>query len=778
MKKEPASPAQMLTQLRKKVEDIPSQESEDFGKLSESQISNMVHELHTHRIELELQNEELRQAWEELAVSRDLYTDLYDRAPVGYLTITAKGIIEKANLTAAEMLNTPRKFLLGQRLTDFIVSDDQDIYYRCRSSLLKKKVKQCCEVRIQRKGGEIFWARLDDILIENPGEDVSIRTVLNDINNEKQAVLALHQAHDELEVKVQQRTLELAKANVSLQDEILEHKRVSCAVEGYAQRQEIINNLLQLSLENLSLEERLSRCIEKIITFPGLGLKPSGIIFLRKKGWQELTLTAHSNISAPLLQACSRRGVGECLCGQAALQKRVVFSSWQDNCHEIIYQNMRPHGHYCVPIMVSGNVLGVLTLFTEEDALRNPVIEENLIASSNVLAGIIERATAKYSLDKRNELLSSIYATADSVALVTTDLEQDPPRITSFSPGAERIFGYTRNEVIGQPISLLNAPKQKHLLSGTLKRLKRGRKLSFPDTFLVRKSGEPFAATLTVHPLSNGRGSIIGTLGICMDISHLKMIQAELQRSNEELEKRVEERTIELQESQQHVLHTEKLAAIGRLSASIAHEFNNPMQGIVSVLSGIAKRAVLEKEDVDLLHSALNECKRITQLVRSLQDFNRPSSGKKEPVDLQKATETLLLLCKNDCKNRNINIVTDFGKDIPYVMAVSDQIKQVILNLLTNAADACPGGGTIYISTRPDGDAVRMEIRDTGVGISPDNISQIFEPFFSTKPEVKGTGLGLSVSYGIIKNHNGSLEVKSEPGKGATFTIILPARGC
>ncbi len=760
MKKEQIHSQEELAELRKKAEATVSLEFENTDNLSQDQIRSMVHELRTHQIELELQNEEMRQAWEQLTVTRDLYTDLYDRAPIGYLTISNNGLIQKINLTASEMLNTPRKFLVGQRFTDFIVSDDQDIYYCCRHKLLEKKTTQYCKVRMIKKGAESFWVKLEHDLVEDSEGEFSTRTVISDISKDKRTELALQ------------------KANKALKDEIVEHKRVRCELEEYSQRQEIINTLLGLSIERFSLEELLNRCIKKIISFPRLGLKPSGIIFLKEKDSQNLTLTGHSNISDELLQACSSRPVGECLCGQAALQKQVVFSSQQNASHEVLYQNMSPHGHYCVPIMAHDkDILGVLTLFTEEGTARDPVIEETLIVSSNVIASIIERAQAEYTLGIQNELLSSIYEAADSVALITTEFEKDSARITSFSPGAEKIFGYSRSEVLGQPISLLNVPEHKKLFPGTIKRLQAGQMLSFPDTLLTRKSGEHFAATVNIHPLSDGRDKIVGTLSICIDISHLKMFQAELQRSNIELGKRVEERTVELQKTQKKILHVEKLGAIGRLSASIAHEFNNPMQGIVSVLSGIAKRAPLEKEDVNLLNSALNECKRINRLVRSLQDFNRPSSEKKVPIDLQKTTETLLLLCKNDCKNRHINVVTDYGKDIPYVMAVSDQIKQVLLNLLTNAADACPNGGTIYISTRQDGDVVRMQIRDTGVGIEPENIERIFEPFFSTKPEVKGTGLGLPISYSIIKEHKGSLEVKSEPQKGATFTITLPVRG-
>ncbi len=764
-----------LIELRKKAEDQLKDEIKGIDLYSREQIRDMVHELRTHQIELELQNEELRQAWEELAVSRDQYTDLYDRAPVGYLTVSRDGLIKKANLTAAKMLDTPRQLLAGQRFTDFIVSEDQDSYYRCRYTLLEKKISQGCEVRLKKKGGQFFWGRIENNLLEDVEDGFSIRIVISDISKNKQAELAIQRAHVELEAKVQERTHQLARMNAKLQDEIIEHHYVRQELEEYSERQNILNNLLSLSVQGFSLDEMLKRCIDEIVAFPGLGLEPSAVIFLKDKRSDNLVIRAHNKVPEELLQACASRSLGECLCGRAALSGEVVFASWQDVCHEVVYQGMAPHGHYCVPIVAADkNVLGVVTLFTQEGVERDAVIEGTLVAAVHVIATLVERTEAVESLAKRNELLSSIYDSVDSVALITTDLGKDDICITSFSPGAEKIFGYSRDEIINKPMSLLNIPEYEKVMPGALQYLQAGKKFYFSDAILTRKSGECFAATVSVSPLSNGSGKIIGALGVCVDVSDLKKIQAELQQANEELEKRVEARTVELQKTQQQVLHVEKLSAIGRLAASIAHEFNNPMQGVVTVLNGIAKRAPLEDEDMRLLQSALDECRRVNWLVRSLQDFNRPSSGLREPVDLQKSIDMLLLLSKNEYKKKKIEVVTDYGQNIPYVMVVSDQIKQVILNLLANAADACQNGGTIHISIRQEGDAVCIRIKDTGVGIPPENIDRIFEPFFTTKPEVKGTGLGLSISYGIIKEHKGTIEVESKPGKGTLFTVLLP----
>jgi signal transduction histidine kinase len=224
------------------------------------------------------------------------------------------------------------------------------------------------------------------------------------------------------------------------------------------------------------------------------------------------------------------------------------------------------------------------------------------------------------------------------------------------------------------------------------------------------------------------------------------------------------------------LLHSEKLAAIGALSASIAHELNNPLQGVLNVIKGVGKRAILEPEDTELMEIALNECLRMRTLLSALQDFNRPSSGIRAPIELHKTLDSVLLLYKKMFAINNIIIEKRYCNDIPLFYAVADQIKQVVMNILNNAVDACEGGGKIIITTKSDHSYISLSISDNGVGIDPANKYNIFEPFFSTKPEVKGTGLGLSVSYGIIKKHNGILEVKSSPGNGALFRIKLPLR--
>lgn len=253
-------------------------------------------------------------------------------------------------------------------------------------------------------------------------------------------------------------------------------------------------------------------------------------------------------------------------------------------------------------------------------------------------------------------------------------------------------------------------------------------------------------------------GSFIGTITTFFDMSAHKEAQDQLEKTREQL------------------LHSEKLSAIGRLSASIAHEFNNPLYGIMNVLSGIQKRSPLSEEDRQLADLALKECNRIKFLISELQQFNRPSSGIREYFDVHRTIDEILLFHKKEFKNRKMLVKKEYGSKVPKILAVRDQIKQVLVNLFNNAGDAMPSeGGEVTISTRFDKDTVSIVVKDNGNGILPGNIEKIFEPFFTTKPAVKGTGLGLPVSFGIIKSHGGNITVESSPGQGATFIVTLPA---
>lgn len=382
---------------------------------------------------------------------------------------------------------------------------------------------------------------------------------------------------------------------------------------------------------------------------------------------------------------------------------------------------------------------------------------------------------ANVQLREQAENLASIYQALDSIGLIVCTLEEDDARIDIFSAGAEKLFGWRQDEVLGQSVALIYPLENRGLVADQVHRLRAGQTMQSFDLTLTRRNGERFPAVVSVHPFARQDGLYTKVVGGFRDISELMLVQDQLQAMNNELERRVEQRTLELQETQKQVLHAEKLSAVGKLSASIAHEFNNPLQGIQSVLKGLKKRAVMAEEDRLLLDAAIGESERIKELIRHLRDFNRPSSDRKTLVDVHQSLSAMLLLHKSDFRSKRIRVELNYAERLPHVLAAPDQLKQVFLNLLANAADACPPvGGVIAVTTEVTGGRVAVSVADNGVGIAPEHLDLIFQPFFTTKPEVKGTGLGLSVCYGIVKNHQGEIRVTSQPNEGAIFTVLLP----
>ena len=260
-----------------------------------------------------------------------------------------------------------------------------------------------------------------------------------------------------------------------------------------------------------------------------------------------------------------------------------------------------------------------------------------------------------------------------------------------------------------------------------------------------------------------------------------KHAETKIKEYQHDLEELVNERTEELEATQEKLIHAAKLSAVGKLSASIAHEFNNPICGIRNVLERINDRisdcAKIDETHKELTVLAIKECNRIVDLIRKLQDFHRPSSGIITKMNIHNAIDEIILLSQKKLNERNIVLTKHYAKNVPKIESVADQIKQVILNLVQNAEEAISKKrGKITITTEKVNSSIQIHITDNGIGIPQQHIDTVFEPFFTTKSAVKGTGLGLSISYGIIKKHGGSIELNSLSGKGTTFTIILPIK--
>jgi two-component system NtrC family sensor kinase len=240
----------------------------------------------------------------------------------------------------------------------------------------------------------------------------------------------------------------------------------------------------------------------------------------------------------------------------------------------------------------------------------------------------------------------------------------------------------------------------------------------------------------------------------------------------------------ERKQAEAQLIHSEKMTALGRLTASIAHEINNPLQAVQGCLTLTEEELAGERRQEKVtryLGIVGSEIQRIAAIVQRMRDFYRPAQEGMIATDLNGVLESVLQLVNKQLQHRGVTVERALGDELPQIQANPDHLKQVFLNLVLNAVDAMPQGGTLHISTTLDQiqreggqpqPAAYIDLRDNGVGMSAETLSRLFEPFFTTK--VEGTGLGLSISYGIIESHNGQITVESQLGTGTTVKILLP----
>ncbi|MBI2429481.1 MAG: HAMP domain-containing protein [Ignavibacteriales bacterium] len=263
----------------------------------------------------------------------------------------------------------------------------------------------------------------------------------------------------------------------------------------------------------------------------------------------------------------------------------------------------------------------------------------------------------------------------------------------------------------------------------------------------------------------------------------LKQTQEELTLLNQTLEERVQKKTEELRRAQANLIQVEKMVSLGTLAATVAHELNNPLEGILTYAKLIRKRlqngSVSEQDNAEIvseLKMIADETSRCGTIVKNLLLFSRRKVGEMKENDLRAIMDQSLKLIDHHLKMNNITIEKNFDPQLKSIYCDAEQITQALIALEINAVEAMPQGGELRVALlNTQAKGITMTISDTGTGIRDEDIPHIFEPFFTTKREGKGTGLGLAVVYGIIERHSGTITVNSAPNKGTTFTITLPA---
>jgi len=386
-------------------------------------------------------------------------------------------------------------------------------------------------------------------------------------------------------------------------------------------------------------------------------------------------------------------------------------------------------------------------------------------------------------LRKRNKEIETILnGIQEFIMVITPNME-----IVEVNDAYLKKMGYSREDVIGRKCHEIYQkiiyPCDSSEIECPLNEVIRNKLPCRQIRTRVNAEGEPLHIEVRVYPVWEKDGRILNFIHISRDITKQKMEEEEITRR---LEYMVEERTRQLKETHEKLLHQDKMSSLGKLSASVVHEINNPIAGILN-LTLLIKRIVEEgpagqETDFEKFLFYLNlmetETLRITRIVNNLLTFSRESKKELSKVDINRLIEKTLFLNANLLKINGVKVEKHLYPDLPKIIGSEDQLQQVFMNIISNAAETieASGGGVLRLETRylEKSERIAVIFKDTGIVIPKENISKIFEPFFTTKKEGKGVGLGLSVAYGIVRDHGGSIYVEPEEGKGNSFTVKLP----
>mgnify|MGYP000220374555 CR=1 FL=1 len=664
--------------LRNKAEKALNADAQPIDKLPDEEVRKLALELQVHQIELEMQNEELRNAHIELNKSQDEYINLYDFAPVGYLTISEKGLILRANLKFASMLCMERGSLIKKPLSRFLTRESSDKYYIFFRRALEAKEHETCEVEMIKRDGTAFYAQLECGIEQE--EDVNLkqcRITISDITKRKKAEVKLHESE----------------------------KQTRMWLENSPVCTKIVD--LDFNLKYMSAAGIKALKIDDVTKLYG---KPYPFDFFPESYCDSMTKN---------LKKVKETG--------GIITEEAPTSDIEGN--ELWFQ---------------------ATLLPVKD------VEGRIVFIMIVSVDINERKRAMQELELSDLRLNMVGKASGVVVwdwnLITDELEWSDTYYDS--------FGYSKedtNPTIKSWTSFIHPDDVVDTFEGIRKVINSGKNKWEAEYRFKRKDGS-YAFTLdwgTV--LHDEKGKSVRMIGVMLDITERKHMEESLRQS-------------------------EKMKSIGTITAGISHEFNN----ILNIISGNVQLLQMDYKDHHQLMNSLHDIEKSiddgVSITDRMRDFTHPDTYADSfaPADIntliEKAVKFTMPRWRSmaQVKGLDYNVDMEGMENVSSALCNPNEIEEVFIDIINNALDAMPDGGTLSFRTWSKDDTVFASITDTGKGMIEDVKKNIFDPFFTTRrPE--GTGLGLSASYTKMVKHGGKIEVDSEVGKGSTFTLQFPA---
>ncbi|MEO5356336.1 MAG: response regulator [Nitrospirae bacterium YQR-1] len=574
----------------------------------------------------------------------------------------------------------------------------------------------------------------------------------------------------------------------------LYNKMVERDHEVQYQIQSVLNTILRISLEPITLIEQMDKILETIITLPWLKFESKGAIFLVKDNAEILQLKVHKGFSAELLEACDEVPFGKCLCGKAAASRKMVFSDCIDDRHDITFRRMTQHGHFCVPIKLAGKLLGIFNLYLKEGHKKSHIEEDFLTAVSNTLAGIIARRGAEEALVKlkmQHELI--LNSAGEGIYGL------DANGIISFvNPAASKMIGWGAEELLGKhkhSIIHHNYPNTTDCENEDCfiyKTFKDGVVYRVNDRMFWRKDGTSFPVEYVSTPIFNENQQPAGAVVVFNDTSERKEAEEKQRRLLEELRQTNDK----LKLSTEKIIQSEKMAALGQLVSGVAHEINTPIGSSVMSASHLLEKTneivqlfeqnkltkskmqqyfEVASEDSDII---VKNLLRSSAMVKSFKMVSGDqTSHQRRKFKLKEYVEEIIMSLKPMIKKtpHQIHIHCDREVELDsYPGAIAQIITNLIMNSFIHAFDK-DRDGTIDISIIENFNNVVLMFNDNGKGIPEGILGKIFDPFYTTNRKGGNSGLGLHIVYNIVaQTLKGEVYCESVEGHGSSFVITIP----